>query len=841
VAGQAESNPKPSPPSGAPAAAAPPSTSTPAAPGYPGTVPAYPPAVPAYPGAVPAYPGAVPAYPGAVPAYPGAAPAYPGAAPAYPGAAQRHPGGGRGEGTDIRQYIGIILGRWWLILLFLLLGAGCGVAYIYTRTPLYRAICRIEIVRDPRLTFEDGAARSALVMMDQEVMRRTIVLQSRRLNRAVRDGLLKDWPDEKVPPQERFPRISVVPMRVAQTMLDVSVDATNQKYALDYLSSLLSKYEDERRDDLNRANEKALSSLKTERLNIHQQLEEAQKKLAKFLSERSVLLNEAKARWDERFLASLIQRQNALRMERTMLETQFSMLDKLSAGTIQEVVDLSIETHHATLGQMLLSSGTAAERTDAGPAPIAREQADWQIRELELARLEAEYAEEIKTFKEAHPKMRALHLKIEGVKRDLKLTAEMAVKRLQERHRAVGIQEQALDHAIGTWRAELNLTVAERAEYQQLTAETEHLQKLHDAVFQRVVEGSVLTIDAVLTRSVEDPAPAGKIWPNHVKVMGSAIAISLAAALALALLLHNFDTTLLDIGVVEERFGITYISGIPHWTRLLKTFSGRSNAVLVTREKANVATEVYRTVRGTLEHLMVTSSGGFAMVVTSSDSGDGKSLTALNLAVVFAWTGKRVLLVDGDLRRGALHKALGVESGVGFGELLTGSATDWQAVVRKGLHGGLDFVSSGQYLQESPEQLGSQRLRELLALWRQAYDIIIFDTAPVSRVMDTAVLARSCDGVLLVARFAKTRLAELQHLLRRLEGTRILGFCVNCIDFHRLSRSYYGYSGYSGYGYRDYGYGYYRYYSYYRPYGEKKREATEATAATAPNPPPPAP
>jgi tyrosine-protein kinase Etk/Wzc len=349
-----------------------------------------------------------------------------------------------------------------------------------------------------------------------------------------------------------------------------------------------------------------------------------------------------------------------------------------------------------------------------------------------------------------------------------------------------------------------------------------------------VVEGSVLNIDAVYTRWVERPAPVGMVWPNRLKVMGSALAISFAAALALAFLLHNLDTALLDIGAVEERFGLAYISGIPHWGRLLKTFSGRSNAVLVTREKANVATEVYRTVRGSLEHLMA-GQGGFAMAVTSSDSGDGKSLTALNLAVVFAWTGKRVLLVDGDLRRGALHKALGVESGQGFTELLTGHVTDWQSVVCKGLHGSLAFVSSGQYLQESPEQLGSQHLRDLLKQWREAYDLIIFDTAPVSRVMDTAVLARSCDGVLLVARFAKTRMAELQHLLRRLEGTRVLGFCVNCIDFHRLSRTYYGYSGYSGYGYRDYGYGYYRYYSYYRPYGDRKREGE--TAGTAPKPP----
>ncbi len=872
MAGQAQSNPDPLPQGAAPAGTDPAGRGgTPASPGYPGTVPAYPPGstppppkstAPGYPGAVPAYPpgsappsprrpapgypgtvpayppgsappasrhaapgypAAVPAYPPAVPAYP-AVPSYPAAVPGYPGTAVHGGAAAQFEGASLLQYAGIFLTRWWLILLFLLLGAGLGMAYIYTRTPLYRATCRIEVVRDPRLTFDDGAARSALAMTEQEVTRRTIVLQSGLLNSQVRDALLDEW-GRKLPAADLRPRVSVVPMRAAPTMLDVSVDATDAKYALAYLTLLLAKYEDQRRSELLAANDTALRSLRSERESIYAQLQEAQGRLAKFLSERSVLLNEAKAKWDERFLASLIQRQNALRMERTMLETQFAMLDKLSAGAIQEVVDLSMETHRATLGQMLLEAGAGAERSEAA-LPIAREQADWQVRELELARLEAQYAEELKVYKEAHPKMRALRIQIDGVRRDLKLTAEMAVKRLQERLRAVSVQEDALEKAIGTWRTELSLTVADRAEYQKLTAEVEHLQKLHDAVFQRVVEGNVLNIDAMYTRTVESPASVGMIWPSKIKVMGASLALSFAASLALAFLLHSLDTSLLDIGVVEERFGITYVSGIPHWGRLLRSFNPRSNAVLVTREKANVATEVYRTIRGTLEHLMSSTPGSFCMAVTSSDSGDGKSLTALNLAVVFAWTGKRVLLVDGDLRRGALHKALGVESGQGFTELLTGN-TDWRTVVRKGLHGGLDFISSGQYLHESPEQLGSQRMRDLIEQWREAYDLIVFDTAPVSRVMDTAILARACDGVLLVARFAKTRMAELQHLLRRLEGTRVLGFCVNCIDFQRLSRSYYGYSGYSryGYGYRDYGYGYYQYYSYYRPYGEKTTEA----------------
>ena len=773
--------------------------------------------------ATPARPG----YPASVP------PSYPGAMP---------PGAGRMEGPDIRQYIGIILSRWWLILLFLLLGAAVGLVRIYRSTPLYRATCRIEVVQDPRLSFSGDRERPSFIMMDQEITRRIIVLQSGLLNGQVREALLDEWTSQ-VPEEQRSPRISVNPFRDTRTMLDVSVDATVGKYALAYLTELLEKYQDLRRSELATANHTALRSLKAEREDVYRQLQEAQAELAQFLSERSILINEAKATWDERFLISLIQRQNALRMERAMLETQFEMLDKLSAGTIQEVVGLSLETHQATLGQMAAeaAAAAAASRGDrAVPAPMAppvvREQPDWQTHELELARLEAEYAEQLKIYKETHPRMRALMVRIEGVRRDLKLTAEMAIKRLQERLRAVAMQEEALKKAVDTWQAELSLTVADRAQYETLTAKVEHLQKLHNAVFQRVVEGNVLNIDAVYTRMVERPRMVGLIWPNNTKVMATSILIAFVLSLGLAVLLHNFDTTLLDIGAVEERFGITYISGIPHWGRLLKNFSNRGNAVIVTREKSNVATEVYRTVRGTLEQVLGNVEGPIAIAVTSSDSGDGKSLTTLNLAVVFAWTGKRVLLVDGDLRRGALHKPLGVESGKGFTELLTGSVSDWREVVQRGLHGGLDFISSGQYLQESPEQLGSQRMRDLLRQWRESYDIIVFDTAPVSRVMDTAVLARWCDGVLLVARFAKTRVAELQHLLRRLEGTRVLGFVVNCIDFHKLSRSYYGYSGY-GYGYRDYGYGYYRYYSYYRPYGERKDDADAAGKAAAAAPP----
>ncbi|MBN2451321.1 MAG: polysaccharide biosynthesis tyrosine autokinase [Lentisphaeria bacterium] len=736
-----------------------------------------------------------------------------------------------GEGPDIRYYIGILLARWWLILLFLMLGAGSGLVYFYLATPIFRAGCRVEIIQDPRLNFEQATSRSAAFLSDQEINRRAIILQSGLLRNQVREALVDEWRSQ-LPENGMSARVNVTQVRGVPTMMDIGVDAIDQKYALAYLTTLLTKYEDQRRAEILIANENSLASLKQERDSVFVQLQKAQDDLAAFLSAHSIQLNETKALWDERFLASLIQRQNALRIERAMLEAQFTMLDKLSAGTIQEVVDLSIETHHATLGHALLGTGAPGEKAVGLPTPILREQADWQTRELELARLEAEKAEMAQTFKPDHPKMREVARRIEDVSRDLKLTAEMAMKRLQERHRAVAIQEDALDDAINAWRAQLNLTVAEQAQYQTLNATVENLKKLNDAVYSRWLEGSVLNIDAVFSRQVERPAGHGMIWPNRTKVMGMALAGALAIGVALCFLLHHFDTTLLDIAAVEQRFALPYVSGIPHWSRLLKTFTGNRNLVIVTREKTNVATEVYRTVRGTLEHLIGDHPGCFTMAITSSDSGDGKSLTALNLAVVLAWTGKRVLLVDGDLRRGALHKALDRESGNGFTELLTGNVAYWRDTVQKGVHENLDFLSSGQYVQESPEQLGSQRFRELMAQWRQEYDMVIFDTAPVSRVMDTSILARQCDGVLLVARFAKTRMAELQHLLRRLEGTRILGFCVNCIDFHRLSKSYYGYSGYYGYGYRDYGYGYYRYYAYYRPYGDRKGASRSKRAAT---------
>jgi capsular exopolysaccharide synthesis family protein len=748
----------------------------------------------------------------------------PGAAPPPPQAPARR--ASEPEGFDVRQYIAIVLGRWWLILLALLIGAGIGAVRCHLSIPLYRAGCRLEVVQDPRLTFEQGRAG---YVMDQELSRRTIILQSGLLRGQVRDALYDEWKDV-LPGGKMSPKISIRPVRGASTMLDITVDTVDGKYALAYLKELLEKYQTLRRTEMTTANEAAMRSLKTELENVTKQLQDAQDELAEFLSKHSMQISEAKAKYDEAFLASLIQRQNALRMERTMLESQFSVLDKLSTGAIQDVLTLNIETHRATLGPLSEGRGEGGNIA-AAAAPVVREQGGWQSEELQLARLQAQYEEDLALLKPDHPRMLELKRRIEDVQRDLKLSAELAVRRLRDRHQAVSIQDEALENAIRTWRAELNLTVSERANYQALTSKVEHLQKIHDVVYSRVLDGTVMDLDAVYSRLVEQPSIHGQIWPNKSRIMTMHLIIAFGIGVALAFLFHHFDTTLLDIQAVEERFGVPYVSGIPHWDRVLKTFNERQNQVIVSRDKTNVATEVYRTVRGTLEHMMGNSPSSYALVITSSDAGDGKSLTALNLAVVFAWTGRKVLLVDGDLRRGAIHKGLGLSDREGYTELLTGNVSDWHTTVQKTEYDNLSFISSGKYVQEAPEQLGSARMQQLLSEWKQEYDLIVFDSAPVSRVMDTAVLARSCDGVLVVARFAKTKLAEFNHLLRRLEGTPVIGFCVNCIDFHKLSkgygyRGYYGYGSYYGYD-TYYGYGYYA----YRPYGEKRRAGRGKTAA----------
>ncbi len=714
---------------------------------------------------------------------------------------------------DLRQYLAVMLNHWWVILLILLAGLAAGAAYCTLATRQYRATCRYELVQEARLSLQKMDSRTAMEMLDRELNKLVLYMEGGSLGDKVMARLESEWA-AKIPESARAAKVRVSRLRKADTMVDISVDAIDADYALAYLKELLNAYQQLRRDELLETTEKALTKLREEQVSLAKDLQGAEDSLLEFKEKHNIQFTQTKAEFDEKFMANLVQRQNALRMERTMLDSQFPFLEKASAAMIQDVLSLTMQTKQATgsVGGSIvdLNADALSSPTKGGGDRVQwEEEKDWQKKEAEVLRLEAKYQDELQTYKASHPKMLELRQQIDEAKRELNLTARIAMKRLKSRYDAIKIQEKALDDSARAWRQELNLSTRERAEYENLRAKVEHLRKLYDQVYGRVLDGGIASVDTVFTRLVDSPrALEAAVWPNRLKIMALALIASLGLGVGLAFLLDYLDTSFLDVVAIEQRLGLHYLGGIPDWARSVKTFNSKVSKIVVTRDKSDVPTETYRTLRAGIEH-SIGEHDHYVMLVTSGDESEGKSLTSLNLAIAQAWTGKRVLLVDGDLRRGTLHKQFKLDGKHGLADFLTGAVADSKTVMQQTSYENLTILPSGKFQHELPELLSPSRLRNLLEEWRRDFDLVVIDSAPVGRVVDTALLSRACDGVLLVVRHGKARFGDVRHCLGRLPQDKMVGFVLNGLELSNKKYGYYGNQYYAYYGSynRQYTYG----------------------------------
>jgi capsular exopolysaccharide synthesis family protein len=179
------------------------------------------------------------------------------------------------------------------------------------------------------------------------------------------------------------------------------------------------------------------------------------------------------------------------------------------------------------------------------------------------------------------------------------------------------------------------------------------------------------------------------------------------------------------------------------------------------------------------------------LLITSSMPGEGKTTTAVNLALTFGQRGLRVLLMDTDLRRGTIHGIFEGARGPGISEVLRGSRqlSDVVRVLQLDEGEAMHYVPTGSLPSYPTQLLESEAMRELLLKARNEYDMVILDSPPVNMITDAAILGALADGVLLVARAGRTASPAMSYAMAQLGHVRarILGAVLNDIDFKRDS------------------------------------------------------
>lgn len=247
----------------------------------------------------------------------------------------------------------------------------------------------------------------------------------------------------------------------------------------------------------------------------------------------------------------------------------------------------------------------------------------------------------------------------------------------------------------------------------------------------------------------------------------------LAIGVVLALLRVVLDTTVRDVESLRALTGMTVLGAL--------TFdaAAKKSPVLVGDQTRSVRAESYRQLRTSLQFMSVENPVQ-VLVVTSAVSGEGKSTTASNLAIVYAESGRRVLLIEADMRRGRLDDYLGVEGTVGLSDVLIGDVK-LDDVLQEWGSDGLMVLAGGTTPPNPSELLGSHRMTDLLAELRERFDTIIVDCPPLLPVTDAAVASTWADGTIVAVRHGRTSASRIKQAVGVLDAVdaRVLGLVLS--------------------------------------------------------------
>lgn len=409
------------------------------------------------------------------------------------------------------------------------------------------------------------------------------------------------------------------------------------------------------------------------------------------------------------------------------------------------------------------------------------------------AQLRGEYQDKLRTFKPEYPAMLALQGQIDEVQDQIIHELANIRASVKAEYDAALSQETMLKAQLDSLRQESLMVDSRSIQYTILRREVDSNREIYNGLLQRFNQVGLAGDAKVSNITIVDRAttPTNRHSPNLRNNLMLGLLLGAMLGVGVALLLEYLDNTIKTPQDVERLLRLGVLGIIP---KLNKQEPGEA-----LRDPRSAFSESYRSVRTALQ--FSTEHGvPKILLITSSFPGEGKTTSASTLAMNFAQLGKRVLLVDADLRNPRLGKLMGLRSEHGLSSVLVGNTPLHEALVHSQTPG-LDVLLSGPLPPSPTELLAGMRFVSLMTVAANKYDQIIIDGPPILGIADAPILANVANGTLMVVQSGVTRIQAAQASVKRLQMTRahLIGCLLTHYDAHR-----------SGYGYRyegEYGHG----------------------------------
>ena len=694
----------------------------------------------------------------------------------------------------------VLLAKWRLIVLVTVCSVLAGGLYVRSMEPSYRAASTVEMtVRRPRILKQDEAViDKGAYWNDEELLNtRVHILKSSRIRDRVLKKLVEDHPDLAATDGAARGAIAGVALtRLKKSrLLDISLVSKNRSLVVPVVNAYTYITIASVQDDLNQSSEAAVHWLQQQVLAQQEKVAEAEKTVAAFRD-----------------------RHNADVLEKAMqtLEQSLGAMND-SVATVETKITLA-------LGMVKALSAPHISVDDAGKLPSAMPHADQiQSSVQELAGLTKQRDLLLVRYTEEHPKVKELSSTVKSLeqqftdmiqrarqtaKADLELVEQQARslrgRKAQQEARLAELQKQ-----MATFTMELN-GLKRKQETDQIS-----LNQLQQRIEEARLSAEENTTMVTLVQEAREP-PA-EVRPQTLRTLMFSGILGLALGCGLAYLSYNYEDLISHVAVIEHELGTPVIGIVPRVAGNPKT---REMSLSCASDRFSPVAEAFAAIRTTLDAgIPKPSEAGRSILVTGTIPREGKTSTACNLSIAQAQGGRRVLLIDCDLRRPSLHNVFDVYN----------DEESFMRAILEGTHASFDrlpqqtdtrnlFVICTKHSSKEinpNEILNADNLRRLMQWAVSRFDFVIIDSPPVGVFSDALILSRVVDAVLVVCRCDKSRKMVTQHGLRDLTKikSKVLGmiFC----DFspkHFAARL--------GYGKYYYGY-HYDNYRYYREYNQE--------------------
>jgi polysaccharide biosynthesis transport protein len=713
----------------------------------------------------------------------------------------------QGSAFDYRKalftYLGIALKYRWLILTFCTISLAIGFVVTFTATPIYRAAVSIQIDRQaPKIVKTETQDLSFADDGDRFYQTQYDLLKSRMLAERVASDLnLASEPDFLNPPSSSPWRklrsmvlpsantgtasedkgnvgnldqrkaaatgmvqggLAVAPVKESNLVM-ISFDSPSAGWAARIANGVADSYVTSNLERRYGATAYARNFLKERLEELKLKLEESEKALVAYAEEKE-LVGDVKA------------------VGKDGKDSGQSLADSDLAALNSALQAVVAERIHAQ--EMWEQANTSKE---IGLPQFLEDGAIKTLRQQRAA-LMAEYQNKLSTFKADYPDMVRLKAQMNQIDQEIKSEADVIKQSLKAHYESALQQEVLLKNKMEETKRGVLVTRNKEIQYNILKREADTNRTLYDGLLQQYKDMGVAGAVSTNNIAVVDRAqvPGGPYKPNLrfnlLRWLGFGL---LASALAIALF-ELLDDTFKSPEEIEEQLGLAVLGIIPISDgNILADINGPSNPIA----------EAFRSFRTALQ--FSTDQGApKSIVVTSAQPGEGKSTTALALAVNFAHLGMKVLLIDADLRNPSQHRNLARSNGAGLTNYLAGLAMP-ESIFQKTDIDGLYLMASGPLPPNPAELLAGSKMLALLSTASEKMDVVIIDSPPILGLADAPLLASIAAGTLLVIATGGTRRSVVKTALKRLHfaRARMVGALMNKCDF----RSNYGYSGY-GYG-----------------------------------------